>query len=209
MLIKIIFSITFFIIVIIYTFFPNIKIDSITIALTLLVFVPWVTKYLKSFELTGIGKVDLLTNEEKEKLNTSIEEIILNNSTSDNINNANINTNTSNDISNIMMEKYFNLEDPKLSLAALRIDIEEKLLQLARLNSLKIHTHGIMKLSLELHKMEIIDNNEYSIIRDIIGILNKAVHSKLNEYDVRSYNYIIDIGCKLLKSLNNKIKNDY
>lgn len=209
MLIKIIFSITFFIIVIIYTFFPNIKIDSTTIALTLLVFVPWVTKYLKSFELTGIGKVDLLTNEEKEKLNTTIEEIILNNSTSDNINNTNINTNTSNDISNIMKEKYFGLEDPKLSLAALRIDIEEKLLQLARLNYLKIHTHGIMKLSLELHKMEIIDNNEYSIIRDIIGILNKAVHSKLNEYDVRSYNYIIDIGCKLLNSLNNKIKNGY
>lgn len=57
-------------------------------------------------------------------------------------------------------------------------------------------------------KKEIIDNNEYAIIRDIIGILNKAVHSRLNEYDVKSYNYIIDVGCKLLSSLNNKIRNN-
>lgn len=199
---KIIFSITFLIIVIMYTFFPNVKIDSTTIVLILLVFVPWVTKYLKSFELTGIGKVDLLTKEEKEKLDTKIEEVIVNNSTN------NIDINASNDINNVMMEKYVSLEDPKLSLAALRIDLEEKLHQLAQKNYLKIHNSGIMKLSLELQKKEIIDNNEYAIIRDIIGILNKAVHSRLNEYDVKSYNYIIDVGCKLLSSLNNKIRNN-
>lgn len=32
------------------------------------------------------------------------------------------------------------------------------------------------------------------ILKDIIGILNKAVHSKLDEYYIQSYNYTIEIG---------------
>ena len=185
---KIIFSLTFTAITIIYTFFPNIKIDSTTIILVLMIFVPWFIKYLKSFELTGIGKVELITKEEKDKLDTKMEEVAV--------------TNTNN-----INDRYFNLEDPKLSLAALRIDIEEKLNKIAQENYINVHTYGIIRLSSELHKKGLIDNNEYAILRDIIGILNKAVHSKLDEYDIKSYNYIIDIGSKLIASLNNKIIN--
>ena len=183
---KIIFSITFTILLIIYTFIPSIKMDSTTIILALMIFVPWIIKYLKSLELNGIGKVELITDEEKKVLDTKIEEIKI--------------TNT-NDIKN----KYYNMGDPKLSLASLRIDIEEKLNKIADKNHINKNYAGIIKLANILYENSLIENNEFMILKDIIGILNKAVHSKLDDYDIRSYNYIMEIGVKLIASLDNKI----
>lgn len=183
---KIIFSLIFTILVIIYTFIPSIKIDSTTIILVLMIFVPWIIKYLKSLELNGIGKVELITKEEKSLLDTKMEEIKF------------VNTN---DIKN----KYLNMEDPKLSLASLRIDIEERLNKIAEKSNINKHPMGINKLANVLYEKTLIDNNEFMILKDIIGILNKAVHSKLDDYDIQSYNYIIEIGVKLIGSLDNKI----
>lgn len=183
---KIIFSITFTILVIIYTFIPSIKIDSTTIILVLMIFVPWIIKYLKSLELNGVGKVELITKEEKSLIDTKMEEIKF------------VNTN---DIKN----KYLNMEDPKLSLASLRIDIEKRLNKIAEKNNINKHHMGITKLANVLYEKTLIDNNEFMILKDITGILNKAVHSKLENYDIQSYNYIIEIGGKLIGSLNNKI----
>lgn len=61
-----------------------------------------------------------------------------------------------------------------------------------------------MKLSNLLYEHRCIDNSEYIIIKDIIGILNKAVHSRLEEYDLKSYNSIVKIASKLISSLNQK-----
>jgi len=183
---KIIFSLTFTILVIIYTFIPSIKIDSTTITLVLMIFVPWIIRYLKSLELNGIGKVEIITKEEKNLVDTKMEKIKISNT---------------NDIKN----KYLNMEDPKLSLASLRIDIEERLNKIAYKNNINKYPMGIIKLANVLYDRKLIKNNEFMILRDIIGILNKAVHSKLYDYDIKSYNYIIEVGRKLIGSLDNKI----
>ena len=62
-----------------------------------------------------------------------------------------------------------------------------------------------MKLSSLLYDHRCINNSEYMIIKEIIGILNKAVHSRLDDYDLKSYNSIIKIASKLISSLDEKI----
>lgn len=187
MVFKILFSLTFAILVVVYTFFPIIKIDTTTIILVLMVFVPWIVHYLKSIEINGIGKVELITKSEKEELENSAEKININN------------------IERIR-NRYISIEDPKLSLAALRIDIEERLNKIAQQNHINKYSRGIIQLSNQLYETSLIDSNEYAIIRDIIGILNKAVHSDLNAYAINSYNNIINIGVKLIGSLERKIE---
>ena len=173
--------------VIIYTFFKNIKIDTTTIILVLMIFLPWIVKYLKSLELNGIGRIELISEEERRRLNEKVNNIKNNNNSIE------------------IEEKYLNFDDMKLSLAALRIDIEEKLQKIAQKNQLDGYRYGIMKLSNLLYEHRCIDNSEYIIIKDIIGILNKAVHSRLEEYDLKSYNSIVKIASKLISSLNQKI----
>ena len=183
---KIIFSLTFFVMTIIYTFFKNIKIDNITIILVLMIFLPWIIKYLKSLELNGIGKIELISEEERQRLNEKVNKIENNNNLIE------------------IEDKYLNFDDMKLSLAALRIDIEEKLQKIAEKNQLRANRYGIMKLSNLLYNNGYINDSEYMIIKDIIGILNKAVHSDLDNYDLKSYNSIIKIASKLISSLDEK-----
>ncbi len=184
---KLIFSLTFFVMTIIYTFFKNIKIDATTIVLVLMIFLPWIVKYLKSLELNGIGKIELISEEERQRLNEKVNKIENNNNSIE------------------IEEKYLSFDDMKLSLAALRIDIEEKLQKIAQKNQLNANRYGIMKLASLLYDHGCINNSEYMIIKDIIGILNKAVHSRLEDYDLKSYNSIIKIASKLISSLDEKI----
>ncbi len=196
---KLIFSLTFFVMAIIYTFFKNIKIDATTIVLVLMIFLPWIVKYLKSLELNGIGKIELISEEERQRLNEKVNKIENNNNLIE------------------IEEKYLKFDDMKLSLAALRIDIEEKLQKIAQRNQeeklqkiaqrnqLNANRYGIMKLSSLLYDHGCINNSEYTIIKDIIEILNKAVHSRLEDYDLKSYNSIIKIASKLISSLDEKI----
>ena len=181
---KLIFSLTFFVMAIIYTFFKNIKIDATTIVLVLMIFLPWIVKYLKSLELNGI---ELISEEERQRLNEKVNKIENNNNSIE------------------IEEKYLSFDDMKLSLAALRIDIEEKLQKIAQKNQLNANRYGIMKLASLLYDHGCINNSEYMIIKDIIGILNKAVHSRLEDYDLKSYNSIIKIASKLISSLDEKI----
>ena len=188
---KLIFSLTFFVMVVIYTFFKNIKIDTTTIVLVLMIFLPWIVKYLKSLELNGIGKIELISEEERQRLNEKVNKIENNNNSIE------------------IEEKYLNFDDMKLSLAALRIDIEEKLQKIAQKNQLNANRYGIMKLSSLLYDHRCINNSEYMIIIEIIGILYKAVHSRLYDYDLNSYNSIIKIASKLISSLDDKILCEY
>lgn len=105
--------------------------------------------------------------------------------------------------------KYKKYDDPKIALAALRIDIEDLLNKIAKKNKIVIQGYGIKILSDELYHAQLIENYEYSLILDIVGILNRAVHSKLNDYDIVSYNWVIDSGIKLVASLNKRLKTKY
>lgn len=187
---KIISSLTFLILAILSLFSKklNINIDASTIILIILVFTPWVLKSLEEFELNGIGKFKI---KEAEKQNID-----------SNINKINITENK------IPSSKYRVREDPKLSLAALRIDIEDLLVKIAKKNNLNIRRYGIVSLAKELVNKEVIENYEFALIMDLSGILNRAVHSQLNNYDINSFNWVIDSGEKLIVSLEKKVKSN-
>ena len=87
---------------------------------------------------------------------------------------------------------YFNLleEDPVLSLANLRIDLERKLNTLLQMNKNKItifsSKRGLRGTNDELFNNKIIDYDIFSGINDIIPLANRAVHGEtVKEGDAR------------------------
>ena len=150
---------------------------------------------LKSLEINGIGKVELITKDQKDIIEKNVEEIgIINNS------NEEIRKNYS----------FYKLryEDPKLALAGLRIELESTLEKIMKKNQLMSTSRfsGIRKMAIILSENKIISNSEYALILDITGILNNAVHGKLDSYDSRNFDLVFNTGLKLLTSLNNKLK---
>ncbi|ALU76588.1 TPA: hypothetical protein LWN96_002739 [Listeria monocytogenes] len=173
---------------------PEIKIDSLSVILVVLAMAPWLIQYIKSLEINGIGKVDLITKDQKDAIEKNAEEIGIT---------SNSNEEIKNDYS------FYNLryEDPKLALAGLRIELESTLTKLMRANNLQNNSSfsGVSKMTHILSKNEIISNGEYVLIRDITGILNSAVHGQLDNYDSQNFDWVFSIGLKLLASLNEKL----
>lgn len=174
---------------------PEIKIDSLSVILLVLAMIPWFIQYIKSLEINGIGKVELITKDQKDIIEKNVEEIgIINNS------NEEIRKNYS----------FYKLryEDPKLALAGLRIELESTLEKIMKKNQLMSTSRfsGIRKMAIILSENKIISNSEYALILDITGILNNAVHGKLDSYDSRNFDLVFNTGLKLLTSLNNKLK---
>ncbi|EAD3022340.1 hypothetical protein D8T66_03025 [Listeria monocytogenes] len=172
----------------------EIKIDSLSVILVVLAMAPWLIQYIKSLEINGIGKVDLITKDQKDAIEKNAEEIGIT---------SNSNEEIKNDYS------FYNLryEDPKLALAGLRIELESTLTKLMRVNNLQNNSSfsGVSKMTHILSKNEIISNGEYVLIRDITGILNSAVHGQLDNYDSQNFDWVFSIGLKLLASLNEKL----
>lgn len=190
---KIIFSIVFAILAILKLFF-KIEIDSITIILVLLIFLPWLIQELQEFELTGIGKFKL-KDKEKENIKEDIKEIEKNVDISS--------QNTSSKESFI----DFDIEDPTFILAEMRINIEKILREICVKNDININDRpiGIIQISQILLNNKIISKEDFSIIRDIVGILNRAVHSNLTKSDIESYNLVIKYCYALINSLKSKL----
>lgn len=104
---------------------------------------------------------------------------------------------------------YFNLleEDPVLSLANLRIDLERKLNTLLQMNKNKItifsSKRGLRGTNDELFNNKIIDYDIFSGINDIIPLANRAVHGEtVKEGDARQ---LVEYGLVILEQLDNQI----
>ena len=176
----------------VHVFVSAITLDSTGVILLCLVFVPWIFDAIKSLEINGLGKIELVSDEEKDKIEEETEQL---NFEDDEINNA--------------RERYTWAihidDDPQFALAGMRMEIESTLNEIARKNSLdRRDIFGIYKLSSHLIKNEKISMQEYNLIRDMNGILNAAVHGKLNKNSNTSYRWAFDQGLKLLASLKNK-----
>lgn len=190
---KIIFSIVFAILAILKLFF-RFEIDSITIILVLLIFLPWLIQELQEFELTGIGKFKL-KDKEKENIKEDIKEIEKNVDIS------------SQDTSEKEYFIDFGIEDPTFILAEMRINIEKILREICVKNDININDRpiGIIQISRILLNNKIISKEDFSIISDIVGILNRAVHSNLTKSDIESYNLVIKYCYALINSLKSKL----
>lgn len=172
--------------------YPQLKIDAISIILIILAMFPWYSKNIKALELNGIGKVELVSDKEKEELEEKVAKVGI----SKNVKKENP----------AELYSFYNIRytDPKLALAGLRIEIEKELQRIAEKSEINSSYMGVGKLTEELSKYGLITNNEYALIRDIIGVLNKAVHNKLENYRGTDVDWVFELGIDVLESLKQR-----
>ncbi|MFH5832359.1 hypothetical protein [Halalkalibaculum sp. DA384] len=165
---------------------PDLKIDAITLTLIMIAIIPWLAPLFKSVELPGGWKFEfqeLLKAQERAGKAGLLAE------------------------SEDGPEYSFQLvadEDANLALAGLRIEIESRLVKLAESADVDIRRSSVGRLMRLLSQREILTNEERSILEDLIGTLNAAVHGA--DVDSRAADWAMEIGPRLLKALDNKIQ---
>lgn len=192
---KLITSILFIGLFVLRIFKPELNIDSMSVMLIILALVPWFIQYIKTLEINGLGKVELITEYQKQIIQKKADEAGL--STGE----------KKHEIKNEYLFYNLRYEDPKLALAGLRIELENTLIKLAKKNNLDVQRSGLNKITRILLANNIITRDENALIYDITDVLNRAVHNQLGEYNSKTFDWVFDIGLKLLNSLDKKLNN--
>src|SRR5262249_16935481 len=91
-------------------------------------------------------------------------------------------------------------EDPNLALAGLRIEIEKRLVSLAEKHGLQVRGRGLGQLLRQLTEKGVIDPHERSILEDLTGLMNAAVHGAT--VDQNATEWAMDVGPRLLQALD-------
>lgn len=180
-------SIFALLIAIAHMWLPNVTIDAITLALIVIAIVPWLGTLFKSLEFPGGWKIEY---HDLKMVERRIDEAGLLTTTEE------VNGET----------KYSFLlvagEDPNLALAGLRIEIEKRLIKLAESKGIDSPKATIRALLRTLTQAEVLSSEEYSVLSEMLDLLNSAVHGK--KVDHRAAEWAIDIGPRLLASLDER-----
>jgi hypothetical protein len=179
------------IVVIVHLAWPTLAIDGITLALLLMAIIPWLAPMFKSLEFPGGWKVEF-QDLQKTKVDADKAGLLA------------------------PIEKPYEPseypflevveDDPNLALAGLRIEIEIRLQKLGLANDLSVNRKGIGSLMRMLFKEGVLSNQEYSVLNDMVGLLDSAVHGAT--VDNRALEWAMDVGPRLLKSLDERIQNN-
>lgn len=195
LIISICLSAFMFICLLIHLIWPGITVDNISLYIIAIAVLPWIIPLFRSIKLPGGIELEpsLLPAKEKERISDDAEKAGLINKNKRSIPD--------------MASKYHELakSDVKLALASLRIDIEERLKRIAETNQISIINRGLIYMLRELQKRDLVDINEVSVISDIAGLLNRAVHSDIEHYDFSSVEWALDLGSDIVTSLDRKI----
>jgi hypothetical protein len=92
--------------------------------------------------------------------------------------------------------------DPNLALAGLRIELERRLEQLARLRGRGEPPKGIGRLLAYLNLNQLIGGAERSVLSDLAALLNSAVHGA--RVDAQATEWALEIGPRILKALEER-----
>ena len=187
--IQILISISAVIIAVIHLVWPNLSIDGITLFLFAVAIIPWVAPLFKSLEFPGGWKIEF---QDLQKAKNEADKVGLLAPASEVAKTPKYSFQTIAD------------NDPNLALAGLRIEIEKRLQILAESNSVPVRKQGISSLMRELMKQKVLSQEEYSVLSDMVGMLNSAVHGAV--VDKRAVDWAIETGSRLLKSLDDKVK---
>lgn len=167
---------------------PQLAIDAEALALIVIAILPWLAPLVKSLELPGGWKVEF---QELQKAASRAELAgLLAAEPSEN-------------------EATFSFQsiatrDPNLALAGLRIEIEKRLSSLAEIHGLNSRRAMSVGQALRaLAQAEVLTNEERSILADMVNLLNSAVHGA--EVDSRAAAWAIDVGSRLLTSLDERV----
>lgn len=189
-LIKSISTLVAFILIVIHMFYPDIRIDSITLGLMVIAILPWLASVFKSIELPGVMKLEL---QDVQKIANKADKVGMIEKDTAKINQV--------DYTFQIVAK----EDPKLALAGLRIEIEDRLRKIAEKSNIKINNMGLNHIMKILLSHDLITTDEEEVLSDMIALLNAAVHSDEKRYDYRNANWALDVGTKLLNNLSQRL----
>lgn len=190
-ILKLVISVAALLIALIHILKPNLKIDAITLVLIGFAIIPWLAPLLKSIELPGGWKIEYQdlewTRQKADKAG------LLSESLSD----------------EERKEYSFQIiaqDDPNLALAGLRIEIEKRLKKLAEQNNVDTKMQSMARILDVLSKKQLITSQEKSVISDMIGLLNSAVHGAI--VDEHAAEWAINIGPRFLKSFDDRLIRD-
>lgn len=167
---------------------PQLAIDAIALALIVIAILPWLAPLIKSLELPGGWKVEF---QELQKAASRAESAGL------------LAAEPSQEEVTFSFQSIAT-RDPNLALAGLRIEIEKRLSLLAEIHGLNARRPMSVGQALRaLAQAEVLSNEERSILADMVNMLNSAVHGA--EVDSRAANWAIEVGPRLLTSLDERV----
>ena len=93
-------------------------------------------------------------------------------------------------------------QDNSLAMAKLRIDMERELRKIAVSKDInaEISRLGVGRLADEMHRSEIIDNATLAAIKDILPVVNQAIHG--GEVSTETAASVLNVGRKLITALH-------
>jgi hypothetical protein len=174
---------------VVHVVWPGLSVDAVTLGLLVVAMLPWLTPLVKSLELPGGWKIEFRDLQRAASRADTAGLLAAEPSG---------------------VELGFSFEsvatrDPNLALAGLRIEIEKRLSLLAQAHGLDTgRPMGIGQLLRALSQADVLSAEERSILADMTNMLNSAVHGA--EVDSRGAGWAIDVGPRLLTSLDERIE---
>ena len=186
-LIQIVVTLSAVALVVVHAVWPEWKIDGITVSLLIVAVLPWLAPLFKSLELPGGWKIEF---RDLQRARAKADQAGLLSS-----------------LDTTSKAEVYSFElvaegDPNLALAGLRIEIEKRLRKLAESRNLDIKKTGIGNLLNMLGNTKALNQEERSVLADLLDMLNSAVHGAA--VDHRAAAWAIDVGPLLLKNLDDK-----
>lgn len=183
------------------------RIDTRIIALFIIAYVPWLTKYIKTFEGFGI-KTELINEEKKQDIDKEMDKISNKSMNSKNKIDKDIKIDKSAPIGSEKnplliesMEVIARTSNKIEKMVLIRYEIEKELKILCRINNIQTCQNTIRNMIDNLRKNKILDNRVCNLLLDILPLLNKAVHSEIKNIDDKDIEWIIDKGSALVMHL--------
>lgn len=182
---------------------PNMPFDTTSLFLLALVLSPFILDKIKSFEVNGVGKFELFTDEEKLGLQKKMDDTLLSGDCQDAI--------YDND-PDFAYQVYLST-NMKMAFAGMRFALERNIRYLYNLlhprqTSRSITAQvGLGRILNELVKKQLLDEQNKIVLLDMLSKLEKGILSKSVQADSATNKWAIDLGRVLLCNLKVQINN--
>jgi hypothetical protein len=176
-----------------HLFFPTAKIDMITVALLAMAIIPWLEPLFKSIGLPGGIQFEF---QDLKKIETDAKNAGLI-TTDDRTNNESLKS--------LQPATFIEIAEKNkdLALLSLRIEIEKRVREIAAVNKIDTGQYSAARLIDMLGQKNILTENESSVLKNMLSVLNKAAQAA--EYDERVANWVIENGPSIISNLEKKI----
>lgn len=190
---KFVFSFVFFTIALLMIFSDwfSSRINNTIIVVILLGFLPWFIKYVSTLEAFGM-KIDLISEEKKNRINKEIMEIEKQNNKNkinDIVNNKELcsKNNIGNDNNPILiesMETIARTSDVIEKLILIKYELDKNIMILCRVNNIQTYQRTIIEMINDLSNKKIVDEKAINLLLEIIPELDRFSCVKSKKVDM-------------------------